>query len=480
MIRGALRERGSLWPDGVVYYTFHKTVSRKKKVNIRKAMATIESLTCLKFKQRNNEDSFIIFSEREKDNCVSYVGRIGRKQNIQLGPGCDDQGTILHEICHALGMWHEQSRPDRDEYVRVLTDNVKEGLLHNFMKRNIFDVDSLGTPYDYSSVMHYDLGSFAKEEGLKTLEITDLEEYERQGQPNIGYADTLSKIDVVQLNRLYNCPGSGVPGHLKVKIDKAEKLTSASLEAFAVVTAYDDRRQKVIHMTSRVNIENNSNPEWNEELDFGSRVSWQYIEVGVWGYNPQADEIDGRLIRPEAYSVNPGHHNRLLCNDHDCRTTATFSFTLMEECLCYNGGSCKMEGGCDCPPKYGGEHCKYVRSQLRVHVRNGKMLANRDKSDKKDKSDPFIFVQAFDHYGGSKSLFTKTISDTLNPVWNEWLDFGENEWSWFTVQVWDEDTVYLQWLSYAYTYPLSAHVSKTMVKMKGFKGYIYFDYIFEP
>lgn len=84
-------------------------------------------------------------------------------------------------------MWHEQRRPDRDEYVRVLTDNVEEELLHNFMKRNIFDVDSLTTPYDYGSIMHYDQETFAKEEGLKTMEITDLERYERQGQPRISY-----------------------------------------------------------------------------------------------------------------------------------------------------------------------------------------------------------------------------------------------------------------------------------------------------
>lgn len=70
---------------------------------------------------------FTIFGHR----CWSYVGRYGGPQILSLQPPDDKspnclgtEGRALHELLHALGIFHEQSRADRDKFITVHLDNV--------------------------------------------------------------------------------------------------------------------------------------------------------------------------------------------------------------------------------------------------------------------------------------------------------------------------------------------------------------------
>ena len=82
-------------------------------------------------------------------SCYSSVGRIGGMQTISLGNGCHCRGTIIHELMHALGFYHEHNRSDRDDYVSILEDNIQEGALGMFIKLSPKE-NRLLTSYDYS------------------------------------------------------------------------------------------------------------------------------------------------------------------------------------------------------------------------------------------------------------------------------------------------------------------------------------------
>ena len=127
------------------------------------------------------------------------MGRVGYGlQGVSIGRSCLNFHTAVHELGHVIGFWHEQSRPDRNEYIDVLYENILPGFEVNFNRRPESDINSLGVGYDYNSIMHYDEDFFQIYSYLDTLRAKD---------PTIplGQARQLSKLDIIQTNRLYNC-----------------------------------------------------------------------------------------------------------------------------------------------------------------------------------------------------------------------------------------------------------------------------------
>ncbi|MEZ4225055.1 MAG: M12 family metallopeptidase [Polyangiaceae bacterium] len=198
MVKGAvtLKDSSYYWPGGNIPYVIDSSVSAKQIENIKWAIAQVNE-TELNVQPRGSEKDYVIFRDAGAD-CSSYLGRIGGGQGIQVG-GCA-KGSIIHEMLHAAGFYHEQSRGDRDEYITVVWDEIVPEFKSAFEKRDGRGQD-IGA-YDFGSVMHYSERAFSKS-GKPTI-ITKV-----PGTP-IGQRNGLSAGDKAAITTLYG-NGSAPP-----------------------------------------------------------------------------------------------------------------------------------------------------------------------------------------------------------------------------------------------------------------------------
>lgn len=254
--KGVSRQgRNFQWPGGVVPFRFGTynniaddgtlsgSLSTTQRGVIEDALDELMALVPgLTFRPRVASDAnFITFNLSSV--CSSSIGRapgdselgnaaLPGEQIIRLSAGCVNRGVVQHEVAHALGVHHEQTRKDRDSFVRVNWGNVQgcpnnatsaadcDGCpgnpqacgctqaqvnnntcrrAHNFgtdnARSNLFG-------YDYESVMHYGVREFAKSGAGDSLTV--LKNDPQTGAPYaVGQRSRVSNTDVAVLRALY-------------------------------------------------------------------------------------------------------------------------------------------------------------------------------------------------------------------------------------------------------------------------------------
>lgn len=180
-----------VWTNGVVYYKKDSSLTNEAGKELGKAMSHWESKTKITFKERTTEKDYVVI--KDSTGCSSNVGRIGGEQTITLNKQCDF-GAVVHEIGHTIGLFHEQSRIDRDTYVIIKWDEIIPDMKHNFNKVGSGYAKDLGA-YDYGSIMHYGADAFAKGKSPTIVTIP-------AGKP-IGQCNGLSDEDVASVASIY-------------------------------------------------------------------------------------------------------------------------------------------------------------------------------------------------------------------------------------------------------------------------------------
>jgi len=189
----------------------------------------------IKFVARTTQTDYVNFYFDPSNNsgaCEAIVGRAGGEQNVGGSGGSSNPcalGTILHEMGHTIGLWHEQSRPDRDTYVSVNYDNLIKGSISNF--NQIYDNAVVSTLFDYASIMEYPAFSFSRNGGPAIESIP-------AGIPLSNYTG-YTTADIDGIERLYGHAPTAItvtsnPPGLKVIVDGATVTTPQLFTTWAL------------------------------------------------------------------------------------------------------------------------------------------------------------------------------------------------------------------------------------------------------
>ena len=168
------RQRLGAWDSGVIPYQISADFSETERQRILAAFQRWASIAPVMFVPRTTQTGYLNITRdpalpNQASPCFSGVGQARRALVVRtnLGGTCPTSAhTVSHEFGHALGLWHEHQRSDRDQYLSIDFDNVAENARSNF---NIITGIPLVGEYDFGSIMHYGQRAFAADTTRPTI-----------------------------------------------------------------------------------------------------------------------------------------------------------------------------------------------------------------------------------------------------------------------------------------------------------------------
>ncbi|XP_076031675.1 zinc metalloproteinase nas-4-like [Oratosquilla oratoria] len=193
------------WPGNTVVYQIDEAFGQEEQNSIASAMNYISENTCIQFEPKSNETDYvdIIRDNNNSDQCYSDIGRLGGRQEASLSKECLKFGVIVHELLHVIGLFHEHTRPDRNDYVTILWENIHTDHLHNFQQHSSDDLvveAEKKCGYDYYSIVHYSPFTWAALPSKSTIWPKATVNTSLMGQ-----REYMTQSDICKLNTLYSC-----------------------------------------------------------------------------------------------------------------------------------------------------------------------------------------------------------------------------------------------------------------------------------
>ncbi|GMS89775.1 hypothetical protein PENTCL1PPCAC_11950, partial [Pristionchus entomophagus] len=195
--RNGVSRIAKLWPNGKIPYAISPHYSSHERALLARAVKAYHEKTCIRFVPRTAGETDYLFIGKV-DGCFSEVGRTSGVQVLSLDNGCMEYATIIHEMMHVVGFYHEHERWDRDSFIDIIWQNIDKGALDQFGKVDLSKTSYYGQSYDYKSILHYDSLAFSKN-GFPTM-------LPKARASTIGNAKDFSDVDLAKINRMYNCP----------------------------------------------------------------------------------------------------------------------------------------------------------------------------------------------------------------------------------------------------------------------------------
>lgn len=229
----------------ILSYAYSFLPSAEQKTMVTEVLKEIENATCIRFTERSVPCEDCIHFSNKQGHSFQQTGKFSKKmhsffqqtgiRNVTLvlvqshfhnvitrirnanpckwewngsvvnmgADSCWDKVVIRHKIMHALGFHHEQQRHDRDHYVNINPESIREDKLEIYRKLDEEESETFNLPYDVHSVLHTSGVANARYPWNKIIH----QPISRNFRTNFtGFGgDTFSEIDLAKMFFAY-CP----------------------------------------------------------------------------------------------------------------------------------------------------------------------------------------------------------------------------------------------------------------------------------